>query len=310
MKLKNWLITWYQIYMKPTIKLKTQIKYEYIINKHLIPKLGEYELDELNITLLQSFFIDKIKTGNIKTNGPLSVNSVLGIYSLLKLAITDANEFRITDKLDISKVKLPTKIEKDINVYTIEEQKKLISYCLNSKKNSYLGIIICLYIGIRLGELLALEWEDVNFTNQTITINKTSFTISKNGKDRAYINTPKTKTSNRIIPIPSKLLVLLINYHKESSSKYIISTKDGKIVENRAYQKTFQSIQRKCDINPRNFHTLRHTFATRALESGMDVKTLSEILGHKSPVITLNTYSHSLLKYKIEMMNESGNLLN
>ena len=188
MKLKNWLITWYQIYMKPTIKLKTQIKYEYIINKHLIPKLGEYELDELNITLLQSFFIDKIKTGNIKTNGPLSVNSVLGIYSLLKLAITDANEFRITDKLDISKVKLPTKIEKDINVYTIEEQKKLISYCLNSKKNSYLGIIICLYIGIRLGELLALEWEDVNFTNQTITINKTSFTISKNGKDRAYIN--------------------------------------------------------------------------------------------------------------------------
>ena len=178
MKLKNWLTTWYQIYMKPTIKLKTQIKYEYIINKHLIPNLGEYELNELNITLLQSYFIDKIKNGNIKTKGPLSINSVLGIYSLLKLAIRDANEFKVTDKLDISKVKLPTKIEKDINVYTIEEQKKLISYCLNSKKNSYLGVIICLYTGIRLGELLALEWEDINFTNQTITINKTSFTFN------------------------------------------------------------------------------------------------------------------------------------
>ncbi len=309
MKLNIWLDKWFNNYMKPSIKLKTQIKYEAIIRLHINPILGNYDIDSLSIDVLQGFFLDKIKKGNIKTNGPLAINTILSIYSILKMALNNAVSFNISNNTNINKVKIPKKDNKKIEVYDLTEQKKLISYCLNSNKANYIGIVICLYTGLRLGELLALEWEDIDFNNKILTISKTSFTITVDGKDIAYINSPKTKTSNRIIPIPEELLIILDKYYKLSSSKYVISTKKGNIIENRAYQKTFKSIQNKCNIKERNFHTLRHSFATRALENGMDVKTLSEILGHKSPMITLNCYSHSLLSYKIEMMNKVGNIL-
>lgn len=309
MKLNIWLKMWLNNYMKSTIKLKTYLKYDYIIEKHINPHLGDYDLDELNVTLLQNFFNTKIQVGNLITASRLANSSILGIYSLLKNAIKDANNYEITKVNNLSKIKLPAKCEKEIDIFDKSEQKKIVSYCLTSNKNNYLGIIICLYTGIRLGELLALKWSDIDFNNGTLKISRTVFTISQNGQDYAYINPPKTKNSNRLIPLPDSLLETLKRNYSQRNSDYIISTKAGKMVENRSYQKTFQSIQKKLAIRPRNFHTLRHTFATMALECGMDVKALSEILGHKSPVITLNRYSHSLFNYKMNMMNQIGKSL-
>mgnify|MGYP003413088245 CR=1 FL=1 len=128
-------------------------------------------------------------------------------------------------------------------------------------------------------------------------------------KTRAILTEPKTKKSNRIIPLPDKLLNLLQLSKNKSNSDYILSTKTNNMVDIRSYQRTFESILNKCGIKHYNFHCLRHTFATRALELGMDIKTLSEILGHTNVAITLNRYAHSLLEYKILEMNKISSLL-
>lgn len=308
MKLNEWLDTWLNKYLKTTIKLRTYLKYNDIINKHINPILGEYELDDLNGNILQEFVLYKLNNGNLITNEKLADNSVITIVSLLKQALRQALFLGISNTEYTAHIKIPMAKEKEIMVFNKLEQQKLESYCLNSKPN-YIGIIICLYTGIRLGELLALTWNDIDFDNKLLRVNKTVYTITKNGKNEAHIDRPKTKQSNRIIPLPKQIINLLKRKKKESISNYIISTKNGGIVQNRSYQKSFKSILNRCEITYKNFHSLRHTFATRALELGMDVKTLSEILGHKNSSITLNRYSHSLLEHKFEFMNKVGKLL-
>lgn len=308
MKLNEWLDSWLNKYQKTTIKLRTYLKYLDIIQKHINPILGEYELEDLTSNILQDFVLYKLNNGNLITKGKLSDNSVISIVSLLKLALRQAVFLGVSSVEYTAHIKMPTIKEKEVTAFNKIEQQKIENYCLNSKRN-YIGIIICLYTGIRLGELLALTWNDIDFDKRLLKINKTVYTITKDGKNEAYIDKPKTKQSNRIIPLPKQLVDVLRKNKKISTSNYIISTKNGGVVQNRSYQKTFKSILRKCNIPYKNFHSLRHTFATRALELGMDVKTLSEILGHKNSIITLNRYSHSLLEHKFEFMNKVGKLL-
>ena len=308
MKLNEWLDSWLNKYQKTTIKLRTYLKYLDIIQKQINPILGEYELEGLTSNILQDFVLYKLNNGNLITKGKLSDNSVISIVSLLKLALRQAVFLGVSSVEYTAHIKMPTIKEKEVTAFNRQEQQKLENYCLNSKRN-YIGIIICLYTGIRLGELLALTWNDIDFDKRLLKINKTVYTITKDGKNEAYIDKPKTKQSNRIIPLPKQLIDVLRKNKKISTSNYIISTKNGGVVQNRSYQKTFKSILRKCNIPYKNFHSLRHTFATRALELGMDVKTLSEILGHKNSIITLNRYSHSLLEHKFEFMNKVGKLL-
>ena len=151
--------------------------------------------------------------------------------------------------------------------------------------------------------------EDIDFDKKILRINKTVYTITRNGRNEAYIDKPKTKQSNRMIPLPKQLISVLKRNKRKSTSSYIITTKNGGIVQNRSYQKSFKCILKKCNITYKSFHSLRHTFATRVLELGMDIKTLSEILGHKNSMITLNRYSHSLLEHKFDFMNKIGKLL-
>lgn len=303
MKLKELLELWLERYMKHTIKIRTYNRYKSICELHLIKDLGEYELDELKPNVLQDFLLKKI-------DDHYSTNTIKGIVSVLKQALRLAITLEFVDKEYCSNLKMPSSEEKEISVFTKKEQQVIESFCLNHKKRNYIGIVICLYTGIRLGELLALTWDDIDFNSNLLTINKTSYSAKVDGKTQIIVDKPKTKKSNRVIPLPNQLVKLLKIIKKESNSKYVITTRNSGIVGKRSYQRTFKFILKKVNVPYRNFHSLRHTFATNAIELGMDVKTLAEILGHTNAMITLNRYSHSLLNYKIEMMNKLGKNLN
>ena len=171
-----------------------------------------------------------------------------------------------------------------------------------------IGILISLYTGVRIGELLSLEWKDVDFENRLLTIDKTChYGKDQSGAFVRITDTPKTDSSVRIIPLPKQLISIIKSYKKQCKSSLIIS-RNGKGVSTRTYQRNFDTLLKSLQIPHRGFHALRHTFATRAIECGMDVKTLSEILGHKYSTITLNRYAHSLLNHKKEMMDRLGKL--
>ena len=310
MKLKEWHDIWLNKYTKFAVKLRTYERYKYIIEKHINPKLGELDLDDLLAVTLQDYVLSELESGNLISSKGLANNSVIGIVNVLKSALKLAKSLEISALDNSNKIKLPMATEKPVTAFEKWEQEKLEKYCLSSNKTNYLGIIICLYTGIRLGELLALTWNDIDFKSGIMTISKTAYRIKQNGKPQVVIDKPKTKNSSRLIPLPKQLLEILKRAKRISKSDFVLSTRTGGIVGTRAYQKTYERILKKLDIPYKNFHSLRHTFATRAIEMGMDVKTLSEILGHKNPVITLQRYTHSMLSYKTEMMNKMGKMLN
>ena len=309
MKLNTWLDIWLNKYNKHTVKLRTYERYHYIINKHICPLIGDYELDDLSCEVLQDYILEKIEKGNLKTGKGLANNSTVGIANVLKQALKQAKILGYVKENNSTLVKLPTITEKEITVFNEDEQNKLVDFCLNSKKSNYIGIVICLYSGIRLGELLALTWNDIDFEKGFMHITKTTYKTKQDGKNVQIIDNPKTKSSNRVIPLPKSLLEILKKYKKNSISQYVISTRSNTIVGTRSYQKTYERILKKLNIPYKNFHSLRHTFATRASEMGMDARTLSEILGHKNPMITLQRYTHSLMSYKMDFMNKLGKSL-
>ena len=308
MTLKELFNIWLNKYVKHTIKLRTFISYQNIIDRHIIPFLGDYKLEELSSSIIQDFIILKIEKGNLINGNELAYNTVNSIVSVLKQALKCAYNLDLISKDITNKITLPKCKEKKIEVFDVKEQQLLESFCL-SKKANYIGIVLCLYSGIRIGELLALTWDDIDFDKKLLSVNKNVCAIKINGKSSLHIDEPKTKSSIRIIPIPKQLISYLKKIKRSSSSKYVITTKSNGMVGTRSYQKTYARILKRLNISYKHFHSLRHTFATRALELGMDVKSLSEILGHKNAMITLNRYSHSLLSYKIEMMNKIGKSL-
>lgn len=192
--------------------------------------------------------------------------------------------------------------------FTIQEQKKIEEAALSAKKDKYRGIVICLYTGLRIGELLALTWDDINFEKGILSVTKTCHDGNRNGGHIRIMDTPKTENSRRQIPLSKALVRILKEIKKNSKCEFVIADGENPVFV-RSYQRTFELLLKKIGLQHKGFHSLRHTFATRALECGMDVKSLSEILGHKNATITLNRYAHSLWEHKADMMNKLSKML-
>jgi integrase len=164
--------------------------------------------------------------------------------------------------------------------------------------------MLCLYTGIRIGELCGLMWSDIDFERKLLCINRTIQRIRSNGENKTEVTflTPKSKTSTREIPLPDFLLELLFKHRPLTNGEYVLNYKN-KPIEPRTLQYRFKKILQTADVKNVGFHITRHTFATRALENGCDVKSLSEILGHGSATVTMNKYAHSSTEHKRGCMN-------
>ncbi|MGN1162651.1 MAG: tyrosine-type recombinase/integrase [Christensenellales bacterium] len=296
---KNWLYEWLENYVKPSSKIRTYERYKQIVDMHIASTIGDYELNDITPSLLQNLVAELLNNGNKRTFTGLSANSVYSVISVLQNSLKTANMLCYTKTYVADKIIRPKTTEKQVECFSLSEQKKIEAYCMQSKKKKLYGIVICLYTGLRIGELLALKFSDIDFNKLIMYISKTCHD-SPNGR---IIETPKTNSSNRIIPLPKQILGLIKELKRDSHSEYLIADLE-KPVAVRSYQRTFELLLKRLNIQHKGFHSLRHTFATRALECGMDVKTLSELLGHKNTSITLNRYVHSMLEHKTDMMNK------
>ncbi len=308
MKYGEWLTEWLNNYVRISAKHRTIERYSEIINNHLIPSVGDIELQELTPIILQKYISELLKCGNKRTGAGLSSSAVNSIITVVQNSLHTAYNLRYINDMVGDKLKRPKAVERQIECFSVAEQKQIEQAVRDGEKPYMLGVLICLYTGLRIGELLALEWSDIDFSNGTLMVDKTChYGVNLNGQFGRIVDTPKTETSIRLIPLP-KQLIPLMKEHKKIPSKLVIS-KNGEGISNRTYQRNFESLLKSLNLKHRGFHALRHTFATRALECGIDVKTLSELLGHKSPAVTLKKYAHTFLIHKKEMMNRLGKLL-
>lgn len=290
---KDWIYTWL-LEKKDYIKESTYANYSNNIFNHIIPKLGNYYLNELNHKVIQDFLLELSKNGRKDNNGGLAEKTIKDITIIIKGSIKKGiNE----DK--IKHIELTFNYPKDnkenkLYVLTKREQNKITNYVLENINSRNIGLLISLYSGIRIGELCALRWEDVDFKKNCLTINKTIQRVYIKDKDKniskVIITTPKTKNANREIPINKDFLEILKKV--KSDKKHYVLTGNEKYIEPRTYRKYFNKVLDELKIKHFNFHSLRHTFATNCISLGVDYKTVSELLGHANVNITLNLYVH------------------
>lgn len=304
MKYIDWLVQWIENYIRSSVKVRTYERYKLIVEQHIKDKVGGIELNDLSPLVLQSFITELLQCDNKKTGKGLAANSVNAVISVIQSSLKTAHLLGLTKEYMANKLKRPKLAEKPVECFSLAEQKQIEHAIRSGKKDKLYGIILCLYSGLRIGELMALQWSDIDFVKGVLTVSKSCH----DGKDGLIIDEPKTTTSRRMIPLPKQLLPMMKALKRRSVSPFVVSA-SGNPVSVRSYQRSFELLLKKLKIPHKGFHSLRHTFATRALECGMDVKTLSEILGHKNPTVTLNRYAHSLMEHKADMMNRLGKLL-
>ena len=238
----------------------------------------------------------------VKIKEKYSFSTTKLIKSLVNRSLNFAFEKGLIKEKIIITLHLNNQQIRKVQALEKQEQAKLENYILENNKIYYFGILLSLYTGLRLGEVLALKWQNIDIKNKLIYIDKSVGSISQNHKTLTIESSPKTQSSIREIPISKKLLDLLKVLRQHCSTDYVIVSHNNKQIKPRAYQKSFENLLKKFHIKHYGFHALRHTFATRLLENGVDIKTISELLGHSSPTITLNRYVHTNLQNKRKAM--------
>lgn len=275
---------------KIIIKQSTYAKYIQTINKHLLPTLKEMTINDLekyNYNDLVSELMEDLLAKTVKD-----------IVCILKSILVYAND-EYNCNIKVKRIISPKLQNENVAVMSHREKGRLESYCLKNNTLKNLGIIICLNTGMRIGEICSLKWKNIDLDKRLIYVKTTMQRIKddRTNKTKVIIDKPKTAKSIRAIPISNKLYEILLPLkRKYKEDNFFLTGNSEKFVEPRAYQYEFKKILKKCRIKSYKFHQLRHTFSCNCIEVGMDIKSLSEILGHSSVKITLDKYVHSNFK--------------
>lgn len=288
MKLKSLLYA-YLDSIKPNIKRRTYLFYLQIIEIYITSDIDKC-ISGIDVESLNEYMYNMSQKYSYST------------VKLTKYLINRALEYGFNTKVIDTNLKITYKLKqlnfRHIDAFNKNDQDRLERYIIDNKKYYYYGILISLYTGLRIGELVSLKWENIDFKEKIIFVESTTCEISYNHKTIIFEDTPKTNSSYRVIPISSTLIRLLRELLNNSTSQYVVSNKFGNRLNIRTYQQSFSNLLVRLNISHQGFHSLRHTFATRLLEKGIDIKTISELLGHSSPTITLDIYVHSSLENK------------
>lgn len=300
--LEQWMKDWMENELLGYVKESSYQTYENQLNKHILPRLGAFELTALTPAAVYAF-VQELR------NAGLSESMTRGIYRLLSAGMRAAQEEGLIRRNPCKKIRVQRGEGREQRVLTQEEQKRAE---LAMIETGNLPALISMYTGLRLGEICSLKWTDIDWENGTITVRRTVQRLkhmeSGTGKKTMLmISSPKSYSSHRTIPVPSAILQQLRKRSEDAaaqgvSGEFIFSTTPNPI-EPRTIQRRFERTMKALGMEDVHFHTLRHTFATRLLELGVDIKTVSVLLGHGSPKTTLDCYAHSLLSQQRSAMN-------
>lgn len=285
--LKEWLDCWLTVFMRQKIKVSTYSSYRARIDKYIIPFLGSKKLIYLKSSDVEEFLFYLSNLG-------LSSSTTRSIFIVLKGAMNRAmlEHYILSDPCK----NIVLKAEEKANIHALSRkyQQQLETVALAEKTCS--AVILALYTGMRIGEISALRWENVDFEKNVIFVKKTLYRVppeGKGAKTKLIFGEPKTKASKRTIPIAENLKEYLLVKRAVSCSEYVVSCK-GSFAEPRVISYRFKKNLLQAGVEKTSFHALRHTFATRCVEQGIDVATLSKLLGHSSIKLTLDTYTDSM----------------
>lgn len=318
----KWMDQWLETYARPTVKLSTYCSYEMMTRVHVKPSLGDIPLAKLDPVTLQEFFNQKHSCGKTTGEGGLSAKTLRNLRNMLHLSFEQARKNGLLRRNLVEGVRLPKDPKKEMRVLSKEEQRRLMLACRAMPEPASFGVIFTLFTGLRMGEVCGLRWDNVNMEERQFLVCETRNRLPNHddsietSTSVCTVSTTKTDHSRRIVYLCDELYQELDRYREiqfsimeqypgYNTGRYVFCQENGEPYEPRTYQDLFKRCVSRAGIPSANFHSLRHTFATRALEQGMDPVTLSKLLGHANASITLDKYGHSFESQKragIELM--------
>ncbi|MBR1442451.1 MAG: site-specific integrase [Firmicutes bacterium] len=285
--------------------------YSAVVNNHILPVIGDIPIYKVTADILNDLVRDKLRSGRLDGKGGLAAVTVKNIVCVIKTV------FRYSERVygmrnPAEFIAAPKVVKKELEVLSDDEMAKIREHCTQNPDYFSLIYDICLSTGIRIGEVCALKCSDIDFEENILTVNKTVQRVKNTDsavgrKTKVVISSPKTNKSERKIPLSQKLIEKIkefIDVSQKSGGDFIFSVKENRPIDVRTVQNKFTVILKNCGIRKMKFHILRHTFATKWVNSNFDVKSLSEILGHSTVNITLSLYVHPSIEDKRKIMDK------
>ena len=282
------------------VKESTLVKYAATLEKHIKPYFGSCYPKAITTELTAAFVNHIISKKELSSKSAKDIAVIL--KSILQYIAQNSAQFNMIV------VAMPKYTAKEIRVLSFEEQQRLIAFLLKDMNDCKFGVLFALTTGLRIGEVCALRTGDISLKEKTVTVRETMQRIKNTGdgaKTKIILTAPKSDTSSRVVPLTNTAFELCRERVSQNSEKsFLLTGSESKYIEPRTLQYHIKRYSEACGIENMHFHVLRHTFATRCVEVGFEIKSLSEVLGHSSPRITLERYVHSSLDFKRQNMTK------